>query len=184
MTNDSGIGAFFNTFIFICTTLSSTICITVGSKFLLSQIFSSTRKYGCLWWPTFLPFGHVIFCKWDLGIYSRRQIFRMTNDSGIGVLFNAFIFVCTTLSSTVCITVGSKWGMAISYFLFNFDFWSFVEIDKLINLEISNLQIGKVANRYKFSSKGWHVDSVHEGKKQLKKYNYINKTFSEKRKSA
>ena len=68
-----------------------------------------------------------------------------------------------------------------SYFLFNFDYWSFVEIDKLINLEISNLQIGKVANRYKFSSKGWHVDSVHEGKKQLKKYNYIIKTFSLKK---
>ena len=42
-------------------------------------MFSSTGKYGCLWWPTFLPFGHVIFCKCDLGIYSRRQIFRMIN---------------------------------------------------------------------------------------------------------
>ena len=57
-----------------------------------------------------------------------------------------------------------------SYFLFNFDYWSFVEIDKLINLEISNLQIGKVANRYKFSSKGWHVDSVQEAIEKIQLY--------------
>ena len=36
MTNDFWIGPFFNTFIFICSTLSSTVCITVGSKSLLS----------------------------------------------------------------------------------------------------------------------------------------------------
>ena len=142
MTNDSGIGAFFNTFIFICTTLSSTVCITVGSKSLLSQMFSSTGKYGCLWWPTFLPFGHVIFCKWDLGIYSRRQIFWMTNDLGIGVLFNAFIFICTTLSSTVCSTVqwvqSGKWLLIIDHLLkFSFHHWL---SDKLGNIKASNLE--------------------------------------------
>ena len=39
---------------------------------------------------------------------SSKKLSKMTNDFWIGLFFNTFIFICSTLSSTVCITVGSK----------------------------------------------------------------------------